>query len=327
MERQSISTDCKTSILLVGYKRADFLEENISIVSALNQKKDNLEIIVSVDGPKLSSATTINRKIVEDLFSKHGMHLPNLIQIFNENLGCDRHIPQAIDLALSRSDLTIVLEDDVRMSTKSLNSLMSVAEKKYAEGSIAPIITMSGIRRLPFQLKDEFLRETPYFSAWGFCLTKEFWKIHKESIADFKARSNVGEFLGGSRIWSEFSNRKKALWTERFQRGNYDYGIQFTLFRKDILCLAPIFRIVDNIGHGAEHATHTKYSVPRYLRKQVSLRQVALNSQVRRGTVLAKILKIADSCTWAGDSLLSIRGRNIGIRSILKILLRNLRSK
>jgi hypothetical protein len=83
--------------------------------------------------------------------------------------------------------------------------------------------------------------------------------------------------------------------------------------------------MINNNGFEDNVATNTRFSKPLYLRGESS------NYKMPRNEFHALTLKnrffwrLADSNTWAGDGLLTIRGRSIGVRTAVKALLRSLR--
>ena len=85
--------------------------------------------------------------------------------------------------------------------------------------------------------------------------------------------------------------------------------------------IAPIFRISDNVGHGIPGAAHTRFRTPWFLRYPVFGKNDHFRSNNLSTGVTGGLLKRIDSQTWAGDGLLSVRGRTRGIRTVLKEIL------
>jgi hypothetical protein len=117
------------------------------------------------------------------------------------------------------------------------------------------------------------------------------------------------------------SKRKKTIWLERISRSNYDYGIQRTMLMEQLNSIAPVFRISDNVGHGIAGAAHTRFRTPWFLRYPVLGKNDYFHSKNLNISVIEALLKWIDTQTWAGDGLLSVRGRTRGIRTVLKEIL------
>jgi len=237
----------------------------------------------------------------------------------SQNSGCDIHIYDSINKVLSTNDLVVVIEDDIVASFNAITELLSQAEREVNQGSIAPVVMMSGISRKISLTKNRW-RKSNYFSAWGFALNSQFWSLHTECMKIRDTHQIESKLLASSQ-WRKLSKRKKDIWRERISRTNYDYAIQRTIFLEELHSIAPAFRISDNVGHGIPGAAHTRFRTPWFLRHSVvGINDRFCSNNLRSGSIGA-ILKWIDSQTWAGDGLLSMRGRTRGIRTVLREIL------
>jgi hypothetical protein len=315
MHRDSIKHHpTRICILLIGYVRLDLLRENIDICE--NIVEQNIPVYISIDGERIAEEGS----------------KPNLIQFreallasikfaswkvrrLESNLGPDKHIVDAIDWVLNDNDGVLVIEDDVKLSPESILEMIRKLSNEISAERISPIIAMSSLAST--QTRKNIWRSTPYFTAWGFALSNEFWKLHQKCIADLKKSASVDDYMKNSQVWKKFSRRKKEIWRERVVRGNYDYAIQSTLFHEGLYVSAPLFRVSDNKGHGDLFSTHTRFPTPIYLRKKVGNRPYVFEGNIQN-RLLVKVLQWADSNTWAGDGWLSKRGRSVGVRTFLR---------
>ena len=305
------------SVLIVGFNRPKLLQDRIEeLVELVN---NGIKIYVSIDGPRqgnLSDVAALSQ--VEHIIEAYSKLNLIQIQFSSENYGCDRHIFSAINQVLSQHEYVVVVEDDVAISKKAVLTMLKKAESQNEIGTVSPIVAMSGLF-LPIPFLPNKWRKSRYFSAWGFALNKNFWELHKKtlSIENFEEVVRLKE---KSQNWRKLSQRKKEIWEERISRTNYDYLIQRTIFLHDLNSIAPRLRMSDNVGHGINGAAHTRFKTPWYLKFQVLRRNdnfcQDLGRNVRKGFVLTWL----DSQTWAGDGLLSVRGRTAGVRTILKRL-------
>ncbi len=301
-------------ILLVGYSRFEFILENLGELSKV--RDDDVCLYISIDGPKETNKIKLRerRKFGKELTTLGLSSSSNLI-FHKKNLGCDQHIPWAIEWSLKSCQSVIVIEDDVRISNYSLKKII---ERLRVQGDdLSPVLGISCLHRPKFFPKLNVWRETPYFNAWGYGVSRNFWEQHKVVMQKLLDTEDLKKVLEDSRIWSRLSGRKRSIWRERFDRGNYDYRIQLSMFALNIKAISPIFRMIENIGHGWEGATHTKFKTPRYLRASTrNQSQIFISGTL--GIFLSKCFIFLDSQTWAGDGLLNVRGRNIGLRSFAR---------
>jgi len=300
--------------LIIGYKRLDSLIDNIKRCQFASS--DANSIYISIDGPHIAlDDRTIKLSDLESIrasFSKYQICKVNKISF---NLGPDLHIPRAIDWAFEENDGVIVIEDDVKLSPKSIGDLGHLLAMQLKSSCKNPIVSMSavgGFGNLP-----NFWRQTPYFTAWGYGLTRDFWSLHKKLELEMQMSKSVDAHMKGSDTWRKFSKKKKAIWRERFIRGNYDYRIQATLFHMSLGTKAPVFRMSDNVGHSDNFSTHTGFTKPRYLKKELREKKYKFAGEIHN-KLITKVLILADSNTWAGDGWLSVRGRPVGFRTLLR---------
>jgi hypothetical protein len=307
-------------ILLVGFERFEFLHQNLDLVEKL--KGSRFTLYVSIDGPKKSSENYGNSSQELSGLIKKASELGSTNFVHNQNMGCDMHIPWAIGKVLQECESIIVIEDDVRISCDGLIVMMQKLLEKDDRDYPKVILGMSSLFNPIENLSINIWRSTRFFTAWGYGLNREFWKLHTNSTLGMTTEPELKNLLSKSRYWWKLSTRKKKIWSERFQRGNYDYKIQATMFQYNLRALAPVFRIVDNIGHGLEGATHTRFREPIYLRYRVSAKKFRFLTRPLMGNFWNAFFDVLDSNSWAGEGLLTLRGRRIGIRTLISIIIK-----
>lgn len=306
----------KFAILLIAFNRPDFIEERLQEVESLLEE---FQFYVAIDGPKsnLGSDIAARGEIMQML------NFPSYrgIKVINreENLGCDIHIPKAIEEVLEDCEAVIVIEDDVKMHC---DAVLQIAQKVFENrqlGLLGPVLGMSSLTR-NFLLRKNRWRQVRYFSPWGFGLTREFWRAHWQVHQLVDKGKRLEEIMANSKYWKVLSKRQQNIWIERFNRGNYDYQIQQTIFAKNIQVSAPLFRMVSNVGHGDLRATHTKSKTPAYLKSVIQYKNYKFSkSTFSRFSFHAIVAELWDSNTWVGDGFIGVRGRTFGVRTILKI--------
>lgn len=319
MNKDLLDLEYRPAILLIAFNRPDFFKAR---VQTLEKSSKNLsQIYIAIDGPRLGNNKDV-LAINEICAILENSQLCTSIKLMKSNInkGCDIHIVDSIEEVLKTHKSLIVIEDDVSLSNSGIDRLLEMTQKVASEGGINPVVTMSGLSRRGWIGKNSW-RRSIYFSAWGFGLNRDFWKLHSID-RKFSNGTEVVIRLENSSNWKKLSKRKQLLWLERMSRRNYDYSIQRTIFLEGLQTFAPIFRIVDNVGHGSLGATHTRHKKPKFLQNSVSGINDSFKTYTVNNTLLTRLLMWLDSHTWAGDGYLSARGRNIGIRSLIKRVLR-----
>jgi hypothetical protein len=304
--------------LLIGFNRPNLLRARLEELERF--KDTNISIYISIDGPRTNNQNDILQiSDIRKILNKNQIKVAFTSWFSSTNNGCDIHIHNSINKVLNTNDVVVVIEDDIVASFNAITELLSQAEREVSQGSISPVVMMSGISR-KILFRENRWRKSNYFSAWGFALNSKFWALHTECLR-IKDTHQIESKLLDSHQWQKLSKRKKEIWRERISRTNYDYAIQRTIFLEELQTIAPAFRISGNVGHGIPGAAHTRFRTPWYLRHSV----IGVNDHFRlnslRSGSFEKILKWIDSQTWAGDGLLSVRGRTWGIRTVLKEIL------
>jgi len=310
---QKTEIKAKIGILLILFNRVNLAKKRLEELVLFSSLAE--EVFISVDADKDSSSS--NRNYFEVVRLVQEFTQSNSVNVFMEtnNQGCDKHIPRAISRTLDICDAVFVIEDDVRMSVSALEKAIGKMREIDFNNEMQPVISMSALTRRVWS-KENYWRETPYFSPWGFGINKNFWKAHLEL-----EKSRRGKLVLDTLVHSYFrrlSPRRQLIWNERSFRGNYDYSIQATMFELNIYSAAPSLRIADNEGFGSSESTHTRFKRPWYLKKKAEeVPETSLMKEIGYVRII-RLFSYMDSVTWAGDSLFSPRGRLVGFRSSIR---------
>lgn len=303
------------AVLLIGFNRPKLLRERLLEIMELSQA--GIDIFVSIDGARQGNLEDEFVQVeIKSILEEYSRNKQIQIWFSEVNTGCDKHIFDSISQVLSQKEYLVVIEDDVAITHLAVQKMLGRAEEIFTLGRLDPIIAMSGIflKLAPFQ---NMWRLSNYFSAWGFAVNKNFWELHIRTLATNEP-SAVDELKSQSETWKKIALRKQKIWDERIERTNYDYLIQRTIFLRGINTVAPLFRLSDNVGHGISGAAHTRFRTPWFLKFST----FGKNDEIRKEQICSQwinsLLTWVDSQTWAGDGLLSVRGRTTGIRTYLR---------
>jgi hypothetical protein len=305
-------------ILLIGFNRPDLIEARLEEV--LKYSPGHIPIRLSIDGPRKGNyEDSVSQKKILRISEKYRKAFDErmITEVQANNLGCDNHIYQAITKAMVQFEAVICLEDDIQIGPQTVQAFID----KYMASSAHVICGMSTFKsngRFNKILLTNKWREGKYFSAWGYLISREFWN-------NFAITTHINAIeykLEPSKYWKKLSKNKKITWLGRFQRGNIDYQIQLEAFSKNISIILPIFRIIDNSGLGDPRATHTYHKRPKSMFGQGPSTIFPSPNSNLRNAFLTSFLNTVDSNTWAGDGVLSVRGRRTGIRTASRRLIK-----
>ena len=239
-------------------------------------------------------------------FTRLEMNFPEVTWIREkQNLGLARHMFLRITETLEVYENVIVIEDDVSVTMNSILSLVNLMnsefQKSYATAGLFGAIPHFGSR----MVTSNKWRRTKYFSAWGWSISREIWKLYS---LDMVKRIGLGA-LEKSEFWHEFSENQKSRWIFRFNRVahnpfyTWDYQMQFLSFVENLQHLLPVYRMCDNVGFNDFRATNTKSPRPWWYRgNQASPGSIISGRTSSRGESLLERL---DSYTWIGDRKLT----------------------
>ena len=304
-------------VLLIGFNRP--LEILGRLKELANSYHQIPRIFISIDGPRANNQSDVLAiSEITTTIKQYEKFLPICHTARAENLGINKHAQLAISEVFENYEFCTIIEDDVSISPVFYES-MCLATKKFLNKDRVYIIGSYSIFEKNNSLISKILmkkkncwRISPYFFAWGFTTSKEFWTLHK--------KNNQVNFTQ-SKIWNNLSKRKQNVWLRRFGK-SYDYDIQKSLFLNDGFSLAPLYRISTNTGMGHELATHTKFPKPWYIFGHGYTQE----SPVRKIKNSA-LWNFIDSNTLAGDGYFSSRARTAGVRTLLKKYLNLLTNK
>ena len=218
---------------------------------------------ISIDGG-ISSEIRKRYATMENALDKNYFR----VEYHDTNLGLVNHVTGAISKVLVTHEFVIVIEDDVRIST----NFISAVAKNLKENQNPRIATWGGYSPIyPIRVMERFncWRETDYFSAWGWGISRMHWSYYASGI-HFEI---LDQELMHSKTWSGLSSFQKRVWKSRFRKVSdnpnftWDYQMQYMTFKYDFLHKLPIMRLTDNEGFDDIRSTNTKNQRPRWIGK------------------------------------------------------------
>lgn len=246
-------------VLIVAFKRLETLKLVLDVV--LEEHKG--PVYVFQDAPRADKDDYSACRAVTDYLSS----IENLygnVEVFvsNENVGCARAIPNAIDWVFSIGyEKIIVLEDDC-LPARTFFRFCEEMLERYGDDHRVGMI--SGNNFIPEKISRKYLYSyyfSHYVHNWGWATWKRAWSKYDHSMSLMKSdlfKENFRVLFPSS---DEFNFYRK-LWSSQLHNVNDDswdsrWMLAFLVNR--MLCICPISNQVRNIGFGAD-STHTSKS-------------------------------------------------------------------
>lgn len=298
----------KNAILVLAYARPDFLNRRLQELSLL--RGDEAEVIVSIDKYQGLEANEMSHK-----FELIRERFPEWRWIKNrKRFGLVKHLTTRVTEAFEEYENLVIVEDDVSISAPALSNLISAVSSP--EGKIYFTTGLFGALTQPpiFQQIPNIWRRTSYFSAWGWAMNKNFWKLYDPKIV----KNHGIEALSGRKSWERLNSYQKSRWSFRFSRvesdPNYtwDYQMQYLTWLHDLENKLPLWRLSDNEGFGDYRATNTRAMRPTWYQGKKSNNDLR-SDYVHNLRYLDSFMNIVDSYSWIGDRKLLERMRKKGI--------------
>jgi hypothetical protein len=311
----TISPSNLGAILLLGYNRLDSLLSRLEEINRFNSKQ--LELYVSIDGGGLTKGEFLNGAELRGIKVN-----TKKVSIGRKNLGVDRHYFNAASRLFKTYEYLIVIEDDIKIFRETLKVIcekiddIKLNKNDFCINSMGPLRGFSGFQRLGLKLNTWYV--SPFFNCWGHAISKNYF-FQAQSL--FANGIQKGLFME-HKLNHRLSLRQRRLWMQRFERRNYDYVLQITAFIHEWTIQRPLFRIIDNLGFDDIRSTHTKGKRPYFMGKEISAPILFKEVGDLKSSAISKVFVFLERLTFAGDSLFSARGRNLGVRSLLKRLIK-----
>jgi hypothetical protein len=286
-------------ILLLGYNRPELLAERIQELRSIAPPL----IYISVDGSNDLIENQINQQLLLNL---RDWPKTSLVVTWRhkENLGLTNHVTSAISRVLTEHSNVIVVEDDILLSPSFYTNMINgfhVLNRNGIRGTVGAFSPL----RLPRKIERlNRWRKTPYFSCWGWGVSREVWEKYEVDLR----KENIEMSLSTSRTWRRLSRTQKKVWMKRFEKAflypldTWDVQVQYMSFKYDYVNILPISRFIDNIGFSDNRSTHTKGDKPRWIRSGGYSTEEIKSKSI---SILSKsIVLLIDSNTFVGDTKL-----------------------
>lgn len=279
--------------MLLGFNRPENIKARAREILYWNPSM----LYISIDGPR-NEKEAIARIETKEHLQEYKSNNKVRIIYRETNFGLEKHLPQAIDEVLTQHDGVIVIEDDVKCAPTFYTAVCEALNLYGHE-----YMTIGGFSPINF---DAFLirnrwRSTKYFSAWGWGVSRSSWEKYERNI-DLK---HYKQHLESGQMWHHLTRFQKNTWLGRFEKvasgrkKTWDFQMQYSSFKNDLLHLNVLFRICENVGFADIRGTNTKMNRPKLLGGEHLSQKEFVHKQLP--ALIQVILEHLDSIVIAGD--------------------------
>jgi hypothetical protein len=299
MTKSEILTPIKVPMLLIGFKRLDFLKARIDEISRTTVST----LFLSLDGGHGLSAEEIDN-FIQWAKSKLKRLDKLIIDQKTENLGLVSHVTSAISNVLSQYSHVVIVEDDIELSNKFYESIINGFNLQILKNTTGIVGGFSVLNLPPNKIINNQWRESNYISIWGWGCSSNVWKNYKVKLET----DLINKELSNSHTWSRLSNFQKQVWLGRFKKiaenpsKTWDIQLQYLSFVNEFNNFYPVSTLVRNVGYSDSRSTNTKNKRPLWMSKNPPDSKV-LNSNFVKNFVKV-IVNILDSNLLFGDTKL-----------------------
>jgi hypothetical protein len=252
---------CTTPVVVIVFNRP---EHTALLFEQVRQARPTTLFVIS-DGPRASQLGEFElvhqcREIFEKVDWECDVHL----EYSDTNLGCRGRIVSGLDMVFSQVPEAIILEDDCIPHQDFFSFTSELLERMRG---IENIFSIGGnIWEFPDRLTVESYTFGHFFSGWGWATWADRWHeldLTLHNWNELRTTDWLSTHVG--------SALEVVYWQKMFDlvstNGNplsfiWDYAVQFSMWKKNMLSVRPSTNLVHNVGFGSD-ATHTTTANPR----------------------------------------------------------------
>lgn len=224
------------------------------------------EVFVVVDGPRRDHPTDTDRcREVRLAVEAHRLEVPVTTWFRDDNLGCARGVPAAIDWFFDQVDHGIILEDDCHPRPDYLRFADELLHRHRDDRRVMSVTGSTFLRTR--DIRPDTYRFTRFVHIWGWATWKRAWELYDADMTDWPELRSTGWLTDACRGNPEAA----SYWADLFDRTStgkidtWDFQWFYSCWRHEGLAAVPPFNLVDNRGFGVE-ATNVHHAPRWYLR-------------------------------------------------------------
>lgn len=249
-----------TPVVVLMFNRP---HETRLLLEALRLLRPSTLFIVS-DGPRVGSEGD-HQRVAECRAIAECIDWPcSVTRDYSDlNLGCKARVMSGLDAVFRSVPEAIILEDDCIPSPDFFRFCRELLVEYRTDHRVFSI--GGNIWEFPDQDGAESYFFSRYLSVWGWATWADRWTKVDQSMASWPG-------LRDSRWLATVATSplEQAFWHSRFSLTAsatvpldqaWDYAVQFSMWREQMVAVRPMRNLVQNVGFSSE-ATHTKEQLP-----------------------------------------------------------------
>lgn len=235
-------------VLICAFNRPATTKEVFGVISKIKPKK----LFIAVDGPRPNKIGEKDKcDEVKKVFEKIDWECDVKTFYREQNVGCAKAIPGAIDWMFSYVEEGIILEDDCVADESFFRFCADVLINYRNEDRIMMVGGTNFFPNVTFTNESYFFSR--YSFIWGWATWKRAWKkydIEMKSYPDFKKKGGMRRILPNIAerfFWkTSFDNKYRGY------HDNWDAKWYYTMFSNNGLGIVPNVNLITNIGFGPD---------------------------------------------------------------------------
>jgi hypothetical protein len=249
----------KTPILFVIFNRYD---TSLQVFNAIREMKPE-KLYVSADGPRSDKLDDKEKcQKTRDIIKLIDWECELHTNFLDENLGCHRALPCAIDWFFEHNEMGIILEDDC-LPSKSFFGFCETMLNLYKDDTRIMHITGDNF------LDEKIIEDGSYYFSnlpfiWGWATWKRAWAHYDRNFSTFpkfKKQNQIKNIfndplvqLGRIYHYNKIFSKRGVAW---------DFAWSYSVCCQNGLCITPNKNLITNLGFG-EGAVHCHNKIDRY---------------------------------------------------------------
>ena len=248
-------------IVLFCFNRPNLLKQTLECLMC-NAEAEQSDIIIYCDGPRNSSDYELVNATRNVAYAAKGFKSIKVVER-EKNLGCSESIISGCNEAFVDHEMLIIVEDDILLSSYTLNFLNKCLKKYVNEFSVFNISAWSHPPSM--LLIDSDYPYDAYFvprtNVSCMATWRDRWKYIDWGVSDYS-------FFSRNRYLEKSFNRggddMSSMLAEQMKNGLDSWAIRmdYARFKHGCVGLNPVFSYCSNIGYGS--GTHTTEFTSRY---------------------------------------------------------------
>jgi hypothetical protein len=300
---------CNIPVVLIFYNRPDVTFETFQAIRAVRPKT----LFLISDGPKNNIIGDVDKVLkCLEIINLVDWDCTVIKSISDFNLGCLRRVVTGLDFVFSLVDEAIILEDDCVPSINFFKFL-EYGLVHFKDNKRVGMISGSNLIANQYSL-DALNGFSIYINIWGWGTWKDRWNKHNPYISIYNMNKTLSEYLKEYKL----TILQKIFWKELltfsiYLGSTWDFQLQYTFFKFNLVTVYPSYNLVNNIGFGKD-GTHTKILEPCF----VKLNKFSENSDLFTKFPMKTIL-----VNYERDNLLAKTIWDQNLFTVFKLFLRN----